>query len=205
MKMTRPVVAICLLLCLSNLSIADDKQQARLKDLEKSITSLEKRLATRDKEKSNLQSALKKVELEAGKISRDLRKLRKNISGLESKLSKLNKQETALEENIALQSGAIVDQISAAYKLGNQEPIKLLLNQEEPQKMARVFKYYGYFLQARTEKIQNYMADVDALSEVIESTEMRCSTPLTTGETRSPHRQTWSCQLRSDLSIPLAS
>ena len=86
MKITRPVVAICLLLCISSLSVADDKQQARLKDLEKSITSLEKRLATRDKEKSNLQSALKKVELEAGQISRDLRKLRKNISGLEGKL-----------------------------------------------------------------------------------------------------------------------
>ena len=169
MKITRPVVAICLLLCLSSLSVADDKQQARLKDLEKSITSLEKRLATRDKEKSNLQSALKKVELEAGKISRDLRKLRKNISGLEGKLSKLNKQETALQENIALQSGAIVDQISAAYKLGNQEPIKLLLNQEDPQKIARVFKYYGYFLEARTAKLQNYMADVEALTEVIES------------------------------------
>ena len=99
MKITRPVVAICLScyeLSLSSLSVADDKQQARLEDLKRSITSLEKASGHPDKEKSNLQSDLKKVELEASQISRDLRKLRKNISGLESKFSRLNKQEDRL-------------------------------------------------------------------------------------------------------------
>ncbi len=163
------VLAIGLLLSLSGTSVADDKQQARLDDLKRSIISLEKTLVARDKEKNSLQSELKKVELEVSHINRELRQLRKKITGLEEKLANLDKQEGVLQNAIALQSGAIVDQISAAYKLGNQEPIKLLLNQEDPQKIARVFKYYGYFLQARTEKIQRYMADVDALSEVIEN------------------------------------
>jgi septal ring factor EnvC (AmiA/AmiB activator) len=157
-----------MMLSLTSLSVADDKQQARLDDLKRSITSLEKKLIASDKEKNSLQSDLKKVEIEASQINRNLRQLRKKISGVEKKLSSLDKQEVELQNDIALQSGAIVDQISAAYKLGNQEPIKLLLNQEDPQKVARVFKYYGYFLQARTEKIQRYMADVDKLAEVIE-------------------------------------
>lgn len=162
------VLTLSMTLSLSSLSFADDKQQARLDDLKRSITSLEKKLIASDKEKNSLQSELKKVEIEASQINRSLRQLRKKITDSEKKLSSLDKQEVELQNNIALQSGAIVDQISAAYKLGNQEPIKLLLNQEDPQKIARVFKYYGYFLQARTEKIQRYMADVDKLSEVIE-------------------------------------
>jgi septal ring factor EnvC (AmiA/AmiB activator) len=162
------VLTLGMMLSLTSLSVADDKQQARLDDLKRSITSLEKKLIASDKEKNSLQSDLKKVEIEASQINRNLRQLRKKISGVEKKLSSLDKQEVELQNDIALQSGAIVDQISAAYKLGNQEPIKLLLNQEDPQKVARVFKYYGYFLQARTEKIQRYMADVDKLAEVIE-------------------------------------
>ena len=162
------VLATAMMLSLSSLSVADDKQQARLDDLKRSITSLEKKLIASDKEKDSLQSELKKVEIEASQINRNLRQLRKKITAVENKLTGLSQQETELQNDIALQSGAIVDQISAAYKLGNQEPIKLLLNQEDPQKIARVFKYYGYFLQARTEKIQRYMADVNKLSEVIE-------------------------------------
>ena len=162
------VLATAMMLSLSSLSVADDKQQARLDDLKRSITSLEKKLIASDKEKDSIQSELKKVEIEASQINRNLRQLRKKITGVENKLTGLSQQETELQNDIALQSGAIVDQISAAYKLGNQEPIKLLLNQEDPQKIARVFKYYGYFLQARTEKIQRYMADVNKLSEVIE-------------------------------------
>ena len=162
------VLATAMMLSLSSLSVADDKQQARLDDLKRSITSLEKKLIASDKEKDSLQSELKKVEIEASQINRNLRQLRKKITAVENKLTSLSQQETELQNDIALQSGAIVDQISAAYKLGNQEPIKLLLNQEDPQKIARVFKYYGYFLQARTEKIQRYMADVNKLSEVIE-------------------------------------
>ena len=162
------VLTLGMMLSLTSLSVADDKQQARLDDLKRSITRLEKKLIASDKEKNSLQSDLKKVEIEASQINRNLRQLRKKISGVEKKLSSLDKQEVELQNDIALQSGAIVDQISAAYKLGNQEPIKLLLNQEDPQKVARVFKYYGYFLQARTEKIQRYMADVDKLAEVIE-------------------------------------
>ena len=163
------VLTLGMTLSLSSLSVADDHQQARLDNLKRSITSLEKKLIASDKEKNSLQSELKKVEIEASQINHNLRQLRKKITGFERKLSSLDKQEAELQNDIALQSGAIVDQISAAYKLGNQEPIKLLLNQEDPQKIARVFKYYGYFLQARTEKIQRYMTDVDKLSKVIEN------------------------------------
>jgi len=162
------VLTLGMTLSLSSVSVADDHQQARLDNIKRSITSLEKKLIASDTEKNSLQSELKKVEIEASQINRNLRQLRKKITGFERKLSSLDKQEAELQNDIALQSGAIVDQISAAYKLGNQEPIKLLLNQEDPQKIARVFKYYGYFLQARTEKIQHYMADVDKLSKVIE-------------------------------------
>ena len=58
-----------------------------------------------------------------------MRRLRSKINKLENELKDLSGQERDLQLGIRGQSAAIVEQIAAAYKLGNQEPVKLLLNQ----------------------------------------------------------------------------
>lgn len=158
---------LLLMLMLGAIASADEEQEQKLDNLKRSISSLEQQLEDRDKERNSLQSELKKVELRASKINSNVRRLRGKINKLESELKDLSSRERDLQLGIRGQSAAIVEQIAAAYKLGNQEPIKLLLNQEDPQKIARVFKYYDYFLQARTEKIQRYKKDVDELATVI--------------------------------------
>lgn len=163
------LVTCSLLSGFSSLAAADGKQEKELDNLKRSISSLEKKLEDRDKERDNLQTGLKKIELKASKINSNVRRLRNKINRLETKLTKLNKQQNDLQQGIDGQSAAIVEQIAAAYKLGNQEPIKLLLNQEDPQKISRVFRYYDYFLQARADKIQRYKDDVDELAGVIRS------------------------------------
>ena len=154
-------------LMLGAVASADEQQEQELDNLKRSISSLEKTLEDRGKERTSLQSELKKVELEASKINSNMRRLRSKINKLEDQLKDLSSQERDLQLGIRGQSAAIVEQIAAAYKLGNQEPLKLLLNQEDPQKIARVFKYYDYFLLARSEKIKRYKKDVGELEAVI--------------------------------------
>ena len=161
------LLALSLTVPMDYISAADDKQQARLEKLDSSISKLEKKLQSRDKQKNSLQNELKKVEIEASQLKGNLRKLGRQIQTAVIELSALKAQETQLQQRIAQQSDVIAEQIAAAHKLGDQEPIKLLLNQEDPQKIARVFKYYDYFLEARSEKIATYMNDVQSLTEVI--------------------------------------
>ena len=161
------ILALNLIVPLDYVSAADDQQQARLEKLDRSISKLEKKLRSRDKQKDSLQNELKKVEVEASQLKGNLRKLGKKIRTVVAELSTLTQQETDLQARILQQADVIAEQIAAAHKLGDQEPIKLLLNQEDPQQIARVFKYYDYFLQARSEKIASYMNDVESLTEVI--------------------------------------
>ena len=161
------VLALSLTGPLDYVSAADDEQQARLENLDRSISRLEKKLQSRDKQKDSLQNALKKVEIEASQLKGNLRKLGKKIQTVVAELSVLKQQEADLQTRIVQQADVIAEQIAAAHKLGDQEPIKLLLNQEDPQRIARVFKYYDYFLEARSEKIASYMNDVESLTEVI--------------------------------------
>ena len=151
------------LLCTA--SNADESQQKELDSLKRSISTLERQLEDRGKQRNSLQSALKKVELESSKINRNIRRLRTKINKLEKQLTTLDQKEKDLQQNISEQSDAISEQITAAHQLGDQEPIKLLLNQEDPQQLARVLKYYDYFLKARADKIQRYKKDIDDLTE----------------------------------------
>ena len=151
------------LLCTA--SNADESQQKELDSLKRSISTLERQLEDRGKQRNSLQSALKKVELESSKINRNIRRLRTKINKLEKQLTTLDQKEKDLQQNISEQSDAISEQTTAAHQLGDQEPIKLLLNQEDPQQLARVLKYYDYFLKARADKIQRYKKDIDDLTE----------------------------------------
>ena len=44
-------------------------------------------------------------------------------------------------------------QLRAAYLIGSEEPLKLLLNQKDPARAGRMFAYYSYFGRARAEQI----------------------------------------------------
>jgi septal ring factor EnvC (AmiA/AmiB activator) len=162
-------VAFCsvLLLIFSSPISAADTDKQKLDNLKRAISSLEKRLDQRNREKNNLINELKKVEIEAAKTGKSIRQLNSKINRRRNKLSSLENQQRDLQKNIKNQNAAISEHLAAAYKLGDQEPIKLLLNQEAPQQLSRLFKYYSYFLEARNKKIETYIADVDKLSALV--------------------------------------
>ena len=156
----------CALLLLPLQAIAADDEKAKLANLKTAIISLEKQLNKRDKDKNNLVATLKKNEIAASASSTKIRQLNSKINTRRAKLADLDKQQRQLKIGINRQNAAVSEQLAAAYKMGAQEPVKLLLNQEDPQYLARLFKYYNYVLDARNEKIAQYMGDIEQLSAV---------------------------------------
>ena len=71
-------------------------------------------------------------------------------------------RETQLDQNRA----ALAGQMRAAYLIGRQEPVKLLLNQKDPALAGRVFAYYSYFGRARAGQIHLIEDDVRRLAEL---------------------------------------
>jgi septal ring factor EnvC (AmiA/AmiB activator) len=160
-------ISSVLLLIFSSPTLSADSDKQKLDNLKRSISSLEKRLNKRNQEKNNLANELKKIELAAAKTSGSIRQLNKKINSRSNKLYSLEIEQRDLQKNIKNQNSAISEHLAAAYKLGDQEPIKLLFNQEDPQQLSRLFKYYSYFLNARNQKIETYIADVEKLSALI--------------------------------------
>ena len=156
------------LLLLSSLSEAD-QNQLELERLQSTIAELQSILTTQSEQQTSLEADLKRVETEAGQIKASIRELTNNIKTAEKQLTGKKKQKDSLKNNIDAQSDAIIEQLRSAQKIGDREPIKLLLNQEDPQKIARMFKYYDYFLEARSKKIEEYLVNVTALTDIIQS------------------------------------
>ena len=71
-------------------------------------------------------------------------------------------RETQLADNRA----ALAGQMRAAYLIGRQEPLKLLLNQKDPARAGRMFVYYSYFGRARAGQIQLIEDDVQRIGEL---------------------------------------
>ena len=150
-------------------AIANDQQQSKLDILQSNISELQKTLTARNEQQTDLETDLERVETEASTLNTSIRELSNNIKTVEKQLIGKQKEKANLEVNISGQNDAIIAQLRSAQKIGDQEPIKLLLNQEDPQKIARMFKYYDYFLQARSAKIEQYLISVAALNDIIQS------------------------------------
>ena len=142
---------------------ADNHQQKELKQLKTSISSLEKKLRNQRKEKNTLQQNLEAIERDISNLNKKNRNIGKKIKAHESNLSLLKSKKNNLEQRIENQRSTIAKQLQSAYKTGNEEPVKLLLNQENPEQLSRILKYYDYLLEARSKKIDQFTADIESL------------------------------------------
>ncbi|WP_461481912.1 murein hydrolase activator EnvC family protein [Porticoccus sp.] len=162
----RALVATLLLAVTAVACAAEQEDRQKLQQLGKDILKLEQSIQGDSKEQQQLARELKKTELAAAELSGQVRQIEQKLAELDAELKQLRQQQTALEQSRRDQQGLIASQVSAAYRLGNEESIKLLLNQEDPNKVSRALKYHDYFLAARAEKLTQYRKTIEELATV---------------------------------------
>ena len=123
--------------------------QNRIQDLQKDIKRTQSR-------RSATEQALQKAEQAISDTRRKLREVNRSMTQSEAKLAELRRAQQDLNRAKEAQRAALKQDINAAYRAGRQEYVKLLLNQEQPDKMARLMKYYDYYHQARMARIQAF-------------------------------------------------
>lgn len=139
-----------------SLALADGDANDRVDQLQKlrgNIKQLQETLLQDKGEKNELVQQLRKIEVQVGGVSKRIRKLNKKNMQMGKKLSQLQADYKKQAENLSGQKDILSKQVVAAYAMGRQEYLKLLLNQHDPAMVARTFVYYDYLNEARTEKI----------------------------------------------------
>lgn len=147
---------------------ADDerKNRQRFEQLSAESTQLKQLLAQFKSKRSRLQTQLQKSETDIGSIQKKTRQIIAKLQQEKDELDNLQSKRKTLQQQKQQQQQLISKQIVAAYQVGKQKKIKILLNQEQPDKVSRALTYYDYFNQARSEQITNFSNIVEELNQL---------------------------------------
>lgn len=165
--MLRVLIALALT-CLLQPAFADERAQTQqqLDATRQDIAELKKLLGKLQEEKSGVQKDLKGTETEMGKLEKQVDALQKEMKKSESELQRLDTEKKKLQSARTEQQQLIATQARAAYQNGRQEYLKLLLNQQNPEKFARTLTYYDYLSQARLEQLKSFNETLRQLANV---------------------------------------
>lgn len=145
-------------------------KEAELKQVRSRIESIRKSIVAEAERRDSLAAELKDAELEIQSARERLAESRSRRAQAEAKLRALEEERADTQKKIADERGALAGELRVAYMNGRQEQMKLLLNQGNPAQLGRVMAYYGYFGQARAERIaaiDEHLAHLDLLAESI--------------------------------------
>ncbi|MFO7706039.1 MAG: peptidoglycan DD-metalloendopeptidase family protein [Halopseudomonas sp.] len=139
------------------------KARAELKQTQADIARMKLLLDGFKQEMSGLESDLKKSESEIGRLRRESQEIEQQIQEGETRLLDVRNQAAALQLALQEQEQQIVRQIRTAYMSGQQDYLKLVLNQDDPARVARMMRYYEYVSRARVTEMSRY---TDTLEQV---------------------------------------
>lgn len=144
------------------------KTEAELQAVKSEIERVTRQVSDEQVEKDKLSKELRGAEMSVGRAREGLDSVRRGRAERASKRAQLAAQKRAREADLAQNRGALAGQLRAAYLIGREEPLKLLLNQKDPERAGRMFVYYSYFGRARADQIHLIETDVQAIAALDE-------------------------------------
>ena len=151
------VLAAALLTCSAGSALAADAdvthKRQELEQLRAHIQSLRATLANKHTAQKELTGSLKSSEQAIGRINQRLRQLDTEVEQHSAQLTRLQQEREVLVDEIRDQRGSLVAQVRAAYLMGRQDRLKMLLNQQDPARVGRSLIYYDYLNRVRAEHI----------------------------------------------------
>lgn len=160
---------LALLLCFAATSDSADEQatRTRLQQLTQQIEEISRAQRRDEARRGDLQQALRESETEMARVQTRIDDVEAGIMKTSQRLDSLGVQREALLERRDTQRQQVARDLRRAWQLGNQGHIKLLLNQESPQAVARLSTYYSYATRARQARIDEFRATIDDLADVV--------------------------------------
>ncbi|HUI61278.1 MAG TPA: peptidoglycan DD-metalloendopeptidase family protein [Steroidobacteraceae bacterium] len=142
------------------------KAEAELQAVKSEIDRVTRQVSSEQVERDRLTRELRSAELSVGKAREGLDGVRRARAERAARRATLAATRRAREADLAGNRSALAGQLRVAYRTGPQEPLRLLLNQKDPERAGRMFVYYTYFGKARADQIRLIESDVQAIAQL---------------------------------------
>lgn len=142
------------------------KAETELEAVKSEIERVTREVSAEQVERDHLTRDLRSAELSVGKAREALSEVRHQRAEHAAQRVTLQTEQRDREAELDRNRQTLEGELRAAYLIGRQEPLKLLLNQEDPTRAGRMFVYYGYFGRARAGEIKLIEDDMQRIAEL---------------------------------------
>jgi murein hydrolase activator len=145
-------------------------KEAELKQVRTKIESIRKSIQAEAERRDSLAASVRRADMNVQSARQRLSDVREQRQAAEARLKELEQERTDTREKIDSEREALAGQLRVAYMNGQQEQLKLMLNQRDPSQLGRLMVWYAYFGRARADQltaISEHLAHLDLLSEKI--------------------------------------
>ena len=163
------------MVCQADEPLTKAEAESRLKQLKTEISSLHKELERTRTTLSNEQKALKAADLEIQSSALKLRQLESTRQVHEDELSVLHTERRNYLASLEKRRDILAAQIMAAYRLGRESRLKLVLNQDSPALLSRTLAYYDYFSRSQSSQINELRQVLKTLDQMQEKINVELS------------------------------
>ncbi len=126
--------------------------KAKLAAVRARIADLTNRIGSQLKQRDALSARVRESELDIAAKRQKVDELHAAQAGAERRRSDLRMEQTRNQNALQAERASLAAQVRAAYMIGRQQELKLLLNQSNPASLGRTLTYYGYFAEQRSAK-----------------------------------------------------
>lgn len=141
------------------------ERNQELDDVHSKVEQMGARLKHLSAEKSVQLEQLRKLEKQYGDLAEHLQSIKADIRQKEEALQELRGKVSAKQREIQIQQRSLEGLIKSAYAIGDQEGLKLILNQRDPGLSGRIMVYHDYIRKARLQKLENIQEDFKLLQQ----------------------------------------
>jgi murein hydrolase activator len=150
------------------------EKASELESLRIRIKDVETRIKGAQDETQKLQKELRENEITTAQTLTRLHDFELGISKKHAELEELKFEQAEHDAALELEKESLTHQIRAAYQMGRNDYIKLMLNQEDPALVGRALAYYDYHNRVRSERIglvQQTLVNLEQIqSSIVEQT-----------------------------------
>lgn len=147
--------------------------QENLKSLRDRIQHLQRNLTDKESLRQETSDALQKTTQTIAVISSNLSKLKQEDQKTIAEYRQLQTLHQQLKDEIESQRDQISALIYRQYIAGQQDYLRLAMNQQNPNQIARTAYYYRQFTQARADNIQDLRLNQEKLAAFIQTSEQK--------------------------------
>jgi septal ring factor EnvC (AmiA/AmiB activator) len=148
-----------------------DQAESRLQQVQAEIRQLRDRLEQSRSEQQAEQARLRDLDLQIQDVGLQYRELEHQRQIHLDELARLEVRREEYLTSLEQHHEQLAEQLRAAYRLGRQSRLKLLLNQDNPSRLGRMLAYYDYVNRAQADQIaglREALTTLDAMQQSID-------------------------------------